>query len=172
LSYHTTSKSRYLPYEYSDKASSSNTRKNRLEEDHSDEEEDGWFFTPEMYAILDRCEWINEELADGGLRKLMVDIDTAGNRADRLNALNTEKLRNPMFLSFINKLLIEVGILKKDDTCSGGLALTPPESLIPDHAGKKIPITKKIEILHEESISDSSEDASVGPMDEIASDSN
>jgi len=42
-----------------------------------DEEEEEWTITPEMIQRLNQSEWLRNELRDGGLRRIIYDIDRA-----------------------------------------------------------------------------------------------
>jgi HIT zinc finger. len=53
-------------------------RKQMLRENEDDDPEDeGWHITQEMMSNVDNSEWLRKELADGGLRQIIMQIDNA-----------------------------------------------------------------------------------------------
>lgn len=52
-------------------------RKKMLRENEDDPEDEGWRITQEMMDRIDKSEWLRKELADGGLRQIIAQIDNA-----------------------------------------------------------------------------------------------
>jgi len=88
---------------------------------------------------LDNSSWLNKELSDGGLRQILCDIDLAGieeeesehrqrqggqqqrnGKRRRMAAdprevgLEKSKILNPKFSRFVDRLLLEAGVLVSD----------------------------------------------------------
>ena len=53
------------------------------ETDDSDLDEPGWSITHEMMDHVDSSDWLRSELGDGGLRRMIFEIDEAGIEASR-----------------------------------------------------------------------------------------
>ena len=53
------------------------------ETDDSDLDEPGWRITREMMDRVDSLDWLRSELRDGGLRRMIFDIDKADLEASR-----------------------------------------------------------------------------------------
>ena len=136
--------SRYLPSDAltRDPLESAIKRRKILDEEEEEEEEEGWKITREMMDKLDNSTWLKDELADGGLRQLISEIDSAGyhdndskechhpqsssknkrriprkkNNTVLLNpretALARAKLQNQHFATFIDKLLLTAGVVQ------------------------------------------------------------
>ena len=47
------------------------------EMDDSDLDEPGWRITPKMMDIVDLSDWLRSELGDGGLQRMIFEIDKA-----------------------------------------------------------------------------------------------
>ena len=113
-------------------------RRRTLSEDEEleEEEREGWRITKEMMDRVHGSKWLRNELADGGLRQLIYDIDIAdeteeakgGSKKRKRNwntmgcipemtaremALEKAKLSNGKFATFLDKLLLEAGVLRK-----------------------------------------------------------
>jgi len=72
--------SRYLPSQappFMDPLDQPNPRQLHPDDQDEEEDEDGWKITPEMMQRLNQSEWLRNELRDGGLRRLICDIDSA-----------------------------------------------------------------------------------------------
>ena len=94
----------------------------------TEEEEDEWRLTPKIMSKLDENDWVrNEVRSDGGLRQIIVDIDSA---SDREKALNEAKVKYPMFAKFVKNMLLCAGILVEDDEVPGGLRLVDTQRQI------------------------------------------
>lgn len=106
-------------------------RRNMLDEDDEDLEEDGWRITKEMMEKIDSSEWLRKELADGGLRQVIAEIDAADDEAGeqyirqrkrpKLGAMPEPSPRevslmkgrhvNHQFSGFIDRMLVTAGVL-------------------------------------------------------------
>lgn len=106
-------------------------RRNMLDEDDEDLEEDGWRITKEMMEKIDSSEWLRKELADGGLRQIIAEIDAADDeegeqsirqrKRPKLGAMPEPSARevslmkarhvNHKFSSFIDRMLVTAGVL-------------------------------------------------------------
>ena len=53
--------------------------------DDSDLDEPGWRITREMMDRVDSLDWLRSELGDGGLRRMIFEIDEADLEASRLS---------------------------------------------------------------------------------------
>ena len=53
------------------------------ETDDSDLEEPGWRITPEIMDRVDSSDWLRSELGDGGLRRMILEINEADLEASR-----------------------------------------------------------------------------------------
>ena len=53
------------------------------ETDDSDLDEPGWRITREMMDPVDSLDWLRSELGDGGLRRMIFEIDKADLKASR-----------------------------------------------------------------------------------------
>ena len=53
------------------------------ETDDSDLDEPGWRITREMMDHVDLSDWLRSELGDGGLRRMIFEIDEANLEASR-----------------------------------------------------------------------------------------
>ena len=142
-------KSKYLPSDAltADPLENAVKRRRMLDEDDSDSDDEGpgWRLTREMMDRIDHSQWLRNELADGGLRQLISEIDGAdeaaaaqGSYHKRRNnhprnrfgdmgkvklsprelALEKARRTNPNFGRFMDKLLLTAGILTTPD---GGL---------------------------------------------------
>ena len=145
----TNTKSNYLPSDAltADPLANARQRRDRLNDDDdsdnnddSDEEDrEGWRITREMMDRLDESSWLRTELADGGLRQMIYEIDAAVSAdgetrtrrfpkkrkrgtllvenlvqlSERELALEKAKLTNPKFATFLDKLLLEAGVLNE-----------------------------------------------------------
>jgi len=89
-----------------------------------------------MMSRLDNSSWLKKELSDGGLRQIQCDIDSAGTEEEesehrrqdnhkngkrrrmdadpREVALERSKILNPKFSRFVDRLLLEAGVLVSD----------------------------------------------------------
>lgn len=134
--------SKYLPSDRLtvDPLTESRKRRQNLHEDEDYDEDDreGWRITREMMDRVDGSQWLKSELADGGLRQLIYDIDFADEKEEVGKTTNTKRKRNRMgiipemtarevalekaklsngkFATFLDKLLLEAGVLKKNTT--------------------------------------------------------
>ena len=53
------------------------------ETDDSDLDEPGWRITREMMDCVDSSDWLRSELGDGGLRRMILEINEADLKASR-----------------------------------------------------------------------------------------
>lgn len=144
-------KSKYLPSDSltADPLENAVKRRRMLDEDGSDSDDEGtgWRLTREMMDRIDSSQWLRNELADGGLRQLISEIDSAdeaaaarGSYHKRRNnnsrnrfadmgkvkmsprelALEKARRTNPTFGRFMDKLLLTAGILTTPDGGLGG----------------------------------------------------
>ena len=107
-------------------------RRNMLDEDDKDLEDEGWRVTKEMMENLDKNEWLRKELADGGLRQIIAEIDAADDEAGdrhrkrpklgaapepspREVALMKARHTNRKFSNFIDRMLVTTGVLIEGD---------------------------------------------------------
>mmetsp|Transcript_321 Transcript_321/g.537 ORF Transcript_321/g.537 Transcript_321/m.537 type:complete len:290 (-) Transcript_321:1995-2864(-) len=120
-------------------------RKQMLRENEDEPEDEGWRITQEMMENIDKNEWLRKELADGGLRQIIAQIDNAddvslheniawqrhgqhgkrkrllggsGNDYDpspRELELMKARRLNPNFNNFIDRLLLIAGVLVESD---------------------------------------------------------
>ena len=142
-------KSKYLPSDAltADPLENAVKRRRMLDDEDSDSDDEGsgWRLTREMMDRIDNSQWLRNELADGGLRQLISEIDGAdetaaakGSYHKRRNynsrnrfadmgkpkmsprelALEKARRTNPNFGRFMDKLLLTAGILTTPD---GGL---------------------------------------------------
>jgi len=103
-----------------------------LDDDEEDDlEDEGWRISREMMDRLDNSDWLRKELADGGLRQIIAEIDAADTELDgkekrqrkrprlgavpepspREIALMKAKHTNPKFANFVDRLLVSSGVL-------------------------------------------------------------
>lgn len=144
-------KSKYLPSDAltADPLENAVKRRRMLDEDDSDSDDEGtgWRLTREMMDRIDNSQWLRNELADGGLRQLIGEIDAPDEAAaaqgsyhrrrynhsrnrfaemgkvkmsPRELALEKARRTNPNFGRFMDKLLLTAGILATPDGGSGG----------------------------------------------------
>eukprot|EP00979_Chaetoceros_neogracilis_P013672 scaffold3990_cov284-Chaetoceros_neogracile.AAC.13 len=110
-------------------------RRNMLDEDDEDLEDEGWRVTKEMMESLDQSEWLRKELVDGGLRQIIAEIDAADDEAGEQNnrqkkrpklgampepsprevALMKARHANSKFSKFIDRMLVTAGVLIEGD---------------------------------------------------------
>jgi hypothetical protein len=100
----------------------------------SEEEEEGWTITEHMKCAMDRSDWLQKELADGGLQHIIHKIVTASNlvphhhkahhknkndgdydRTPQEEELERAKERYPNFELFLDKFLVLTGVLERQD---------------------------------------------------------
>ena len=144
-------KSKYLPSDAltADPLENAVKRRRMLDDEDSDSDDEGqgWRLTREMMDRIDNSQWLRNELADGGLRQLISEIDGAdeaaaaqGSYHKRRNynsrnrfadmgkvkmsprelALEKARRTNPNFGRFMDKLLLTTGILTTPDGGVGG----------------------------------------------------
>lgn len=93
-------------------------RKKASEEDDDDLPE-GWKITESMMDKMDNCDWLRQELRDGGLRQIIHSICSASNTVARGEethrevALEQAKANYPNFSRFMDKLLVVAGVLER-----------------------------------------------------------
>jgi len=113
-----------------------------LEEDDDDLDE-GWRITRDMMDKIDNSEYLRKELADGGLRQMIAEIDFAGEDEDDGNmkrqtkrprvgrfiepsprevALMRAKHSNPKFAKFIDRLLVTAGVCTEGEKSEEAIA--------------------------------------------------
>jgi hypothetical protein len=194
-------KSNYLPSDAltADPLANARQRRQRLEDDEDNEEDDreGWRITREMMDRLDSSSWLRTELSDGGLRQMICEIDAAEDvqqdgkqhrfprkrkrntmglvpdLSERELALERAKLTNPKFANFVNKLLLEGGVLNENRGDEGDAdkvltSLLKQEdelghlSLIPIEKRKRMNLERKLSESSDESSSCSSTSSSSG----------
>jgi len=103
-----------------------------------DTQEEEWRLTPGTISRLETNDWLREEIkSDGGLRQILVDIDTSN---DRFAALETAKLNYPNFSKFIDKMLLSCGMLIENTQIPGDLIFC---------VGQKDQLTSSVEIVKE-----------------------
>ena len=118
------------------------------DQDSSDDEGPGWRLNREMMDRIDQSAWLRAELADGGLRQLICQIDGAdeisaaaqGSYHKKRNhhnrnrfadkgkvqmtprelALEKARRTNPNFGRFVDRMLLSAGILATPDGSGGG----------------------------------------------------
>ena len=108
--------------------------------DDSDLDEPGWRITREMMDRVDSSDWLRLELGDGGLRRMIFDIDEADLEASRSRggggrdggrqflglrgpvpprlspreaALERARTSNPNFRKFLDRALLESGFMMR-----------------------------------------------------------
>jgi hypothetical protein len=91
------------------------SRQGDLEDDEDDDDsmDEEWKINEEMKSTLSRSEWLRNELKDGGLKDLIAQIVSAGNRKDLV--LLQVKERYPSFKTFLDKLLLVAGVLERQN---------------------------------------------------------
>lgn len=114
------------------------------EDDDSDLDEPGWKLSTEMMDRINQSAWLRKELADGGLRQMIREIDVASDDEDedgdgrsawkrrrkdnvaispRELSLARAKYTNSKFASFVDRMLLTAGIMTRvaGDGTIGGL---------------------------------------------------
>jgi hypothetical protein len=145
-------KSQYVPPSILKTADDVRKRK-RTKHHHevdSDEDEPGFDITSEMRKRLEQSTWLRKELQDGGLRYLIEMIDAASDDEDessrrnqgkkskgskmseritpRVLALARSKQSYPKFASFIDKMLLNAGVLQQGEGADEGHTILVPIS--------------------------------------------
>jgi hypothetical protein len=166
-------KSKYLGQDYIDPLISSrqdrwsSSRRGMTKED---EFEEGWRMTPEMEQAILKSDRLRKELADGGLRQMLMDILMDPNPQQ---ALEQAKKTNVNFTKFINETLLATGIVEK--VAVDGPTLTGENELLmlkapPSSKKKRVAADLKFPTVQEDS-SDSSSAVSSSSSSEDDGDS-
>jgi len=142
--------SRYLPSDdlTADPLENAVKRRRMLNEDEDDasSDDEGWRLTREMMDRIDNSPWLRAELADGGLRQMVCEIDGADEAArqgggsyhrrrrnhfaggmgktvqmsPRELALEKARRTNPNFGRFVDRMLLTAGVLAAPDGSGPG----------------------------------------------------
>ena len=101
---------------------SSNGRSKRNTNEEYEDLEDGWKITTDMMDAMDKCDWLHQELADGGLRQMIFEIVSSSRivngagQSHQEEALARLQSTYPNFRTFITKLQVVTGVLEREPT--------------------------------------------------------
>lgn len=116
----TKKKSKYLPSDLLARDPIQNAAQQRQILDDDDDLDDDMKITKSMMSAMDKSDWLQSELQDGGLRQLIHQVVTASNNVTRSGTmthqeelLNTLQTKYPNFHVFVDKLKVMTGVLER-----------------------------------------------------------